>query len=466
MLQLFTKDQKNNATSMKTLHLSSSGLCGFAGLSLTPRSIVDFASSLATYVNGGQVVIGRDTRYSSLMSYSAAISGLLNAGCDVIDLGICPTPMVQFAVRHYGAAAGLSITGGHKHAGWNTLTMINSEGSIFDPLSGQTILDIFHSKEFLKADWRGMGKTSQSDSFLKPYLENLENCVNTEAIRAARFTVLMDPLGGAGVPYMNAFAKLLGLSLIPINGNASGYLAREAEPRPRSAGQIAAIIPYVKGDAGFLFSSDMVRMSLVTAASEPKSEEYTFAIIANHILSKQQGTVVTNFATSRMIDDIVEKHNSQLVKSKTSQPYVLTTLADEQGILGGEGNGSVVYPKAGPYFDGFAAMALILEAMAENKASLSDLINALPVYNIVKRNVPCSSSRGYRALENLEQIWRKENPADILLLDGLRVDSEHGWKHVRISRTERIIRIISESTDRDMAEYTAENIIRTLEEVL
>ena len=220
---------------MKMLRLSSSGLRGFAGTSLTPRDIVDYASALATHIQGGPVVVGRDTRYSSPMVYSAAISGLLNAGCDIIDLGICPTPLVQFAVRHYDAAAGLSITGGHKRSGWNSLNIINSDGSIFDPLSGQTILDSFYSKDFLKADWQGMGKVIQSDSFLLPYLDNLESCINIEAIRAANFTVLMDPVGGAGAPYLDIFAKRLGLKLVPINGDVNGYLAREAEPRPRSS---------------------------------------------------------------------------------------------------------------------------------------------------------------------------------------------------------------------------------------
>lgn len=451
---------------MKLLRLSSSSLRGFAGTSLTPRDIVDYASALATHIQGGMVVVGRDTRYSSPMVYSAAISGLLNAGCDIIDLGICPTPLVQFAVSHYGAAAGLSITGGHKKAGWNSLNIINSEGSIFDPLSGQTVLDIFHSKDFLKADWQGMGKVTQSDSFLLPYLDNLENCVNTEAIRAANFTVLMDPLGGAGAAYLTVFAERLGLKLVPINGDANGYLAREAEPRPRSAKPMASIIPYVKGDAGFLFSSDMVKMSLVTEKPEPKSEEYTFAVIANHILSKKPGTVVTNCCTSRMIDDIAARHKSRLVKTKVGQPYVLTTLADEQGVLGGEGNGVAVLPKAGPSFDGFVMTALILEAMAENKATLSELVDALPSYHIVKRNVPCTSSKAYHALEHIEKLWRQEESSDIDIQDGLRVDYEHGWKYVRASRTERLIRIISESNDKRLAEQEAEKIIRMLEEVL
>lgn len=451
---------------MKTFRLSSFGLRGFAGTSLTPRDIVDFASALATYIQGELVVIGRDTRYSSPMVCSAAISGLLNAGCDIIDLGICPTPLIQFAVRHYGAAAGLSITGAHQEVGWNSLNIINSEGGIFDPLSGQTVLDIFHSKEFLKSDWQGMGTINQSNSFLEPYLNNLEDCVNVEAIRAAQFNVLMDPLGGAGVPYINVFAERLGLNLIPINGDENGYLAREAEPRPRSAKQMASIIPYLKGDVGFLFSSDMVRMSLVTEAAEPKSEEYTFATIANHVLSKQTGTVVTNCCTSRMIDDIVAKHKSQLVKTKVGQPYVLTTLADEQGILGGEGNGEVIFPKAGLGSDGFVMMALVLEAMAENKAPLSELVNALPAYHIIKKNMHCKSSKGYRALEFVEQLWRQEHGSNINMQDGLHVECERYWKHVRTSRTENIIRITLESQDRELAAREARKIIRLLENVL
>lgn len=452
---------------MKTFRLSSSGLSGFVGRSFTPRNIVDFASALATYIGGETVVIGRDTRYSSPMGYSAAISGFLNAGCNIIDLGICPTPMIQFAVRHYGASAGFSITGNTKDAGWNSLNMINSEGCIFDPLSGQTILDIFHSKDFLKSDWQGMGKVSQSNSFLEPYLSNLENCINTDAIRAANLTILMDLLGGAGVPYVNSFAKRLGINLVPINGEASGYLAREAEPRPRSAKQIASILPYLKGDAGFLFSSDMASMSLVTETPEPKSEEYTFAVIANHTLSKQKGTIVTNNSTSRMIDDIAAKHKSRLVKTKAGQPYVLTTLADEQGILGGEGDGTAALAKAGLSFDGFIMMALVLEAMAENKVPLSELLRDLPTYHIVKKNVPCTSSEGYRALEYVERLWHQENPEKTInLQDGLRVDYENCWKHVRTSRRERIVRVITESKDREMAEEEAEKVIRTLEEVL
>lgn len=452
---------------MKKIRLSSFGLRGFVGETLTPRAIVDFASAYATYIQGGKVVVGHDTRYSSPMLYASMLSGLINAGCDVVDLGICPTPMIQFAVKYYGAAGGLSISGRHNEAGWNSLTMFNSEGSILDPLSGQTVLDIFHSKDFSRRDWQGMGAVSQLDTFCEAYFSELKKFINVDAIRAAKLTVLADPLGGAGVPYMQAFAECLGIHLIPINGNATGYLAREAEPRPRSAMQMASIIPHLKGDAGFLFCSSMVRMSLVTETSEPKSEEITFALLAQHILSKHKGSVVTNCCTSRLIDDIAAKYDAPLIKTKLGQPHVLTTLADEQGVIGGEGNGSVVIPAWGLSFDGFIMMALILEAMAENKATLSELIDNLPTqYHITKRNVAYESNSGYRAITQIEKMWRAAGHTAINMQDGLRIDNADNWIHVRNSRTENVVRIVSEAKERETAEKEADKVVRVIENLV
>ena len=329
---------------MKKLHLSSYGLRAHTGHTLTPRAIIDFASAFATYVNGGKVVLGRDTRYSSPMVHSAVVSGLLNAGCEVIELGICPTPMIQFAVRHLKADGGLSITGQHREAGSNSIILINSEGTNVDPLTGQSILDIFHSKQFLKNSWKGMGTVNTSSDFVEAYFEKLKKLINTEAMLEANFTVFIDAVGGAGVPYLQKFAETIGVNLIPVNGEPSGYLAREAEPRPRSANQMASFIPYVYGNAGFLLCSAMNRLSLATENSEPKSEEITFALIANHILSKHKGSMVTNCCTSRVIDDIADFHGVALHKTKVGQPYVINTLADEDGIIRGEGNGSVVFP--------------------------------------------------------------------------------------------------------------------------
>lgn len=451
---------------MKTLRLASFGIRGFVGETLTPNVAIDFASAFATFVRGGRVLLGRDTRSSSPMLHSAVVSGLLSAGCEVLDFGVCPTPMLQFCVNRYDAAGAVSISGGHNEMGWNAMTLIGSDGAFLEPVGGETVLDIFHAADFDKKEWQEMGSVEPVEDFVDPYFAALEEHVNLDAIRRSNLVVLIDPVGGAGCRYLEPFARRLGLAMMPINGEPSGYLAREAEPRPRSAQQMASIIHHVKGDVGFVLSSDMGRLSLVTEEGEPASEEYTFAVIANHILGKRTGTIVTNCCTTRTIDDIAELRHTHVVKTRVGQAYVVSALADEQGILGGEGSGSVALPDFSPAFDGFLMMALILEAMAESQSRLSDLLKALPRYHIVKKQVDCRSPAAYRALEQIEAGWRAESDGLLDQTDGIRIDWDDGWLHARASRTEQMVRVISEAKTRALALERAENVIRQVEEAI
>lgn len=448
---------------MKTLRVTSFGIRGFVGESLTPKVLIDFASAFATFVEGGRVLIGRDTRYSSQMIYSAVVSGLLNAGCEVVDFGICPTPIVQFSVVPMEAVGALSISGGHNPMGWNALTLIGFDGSFVSPLGGETVLDVFHAGDFRKEDWQHMGSVRNAGDFSAPYFEALEKRINVPAIRKAGLTVLIDPVGGAGCSFLEPFAKRFGFSLVPINAQPSGYLAREAEPRPRSALQMASIIKRLGGHVGFVLSSDMGRMSLVTEAGEPASEEYTFAVIADHSLGKQTGTLVTNCCTTRMIDDIARSRKATVVKTPVGQAFVVSALMDEQGILGGEGSGSVALPEFSRAFDGFLMMALVLEAMAEKGKPLSELIKSLPRYHIVKKSVLCDSRKGYHALEILRDRLENQVGGRVDHTDGMRVDWEDGWVHARTSQTEQIIRVISEAKTREVAEKRAEELNRLIE---
>lgn len=449
---------------MKTLRISSFGIRGFVGESLTPKVLIDFASAFATFVEGGRVLIGRDTRYSSQMIHSAVVSGLLSAGCEVIDFGICPTPILQFSVLPMKAVGALSISGGHNPMGWNALTLIGSDGSFLSPLGGETVLDVFHAGDFRKEDWQHMGSVRPADDFSASYFDALEEHVNVAAIRKARLTVLIDPVGGAGCPFLEPFAKRFGFSLVPINAQPSGYLAREAEPRPRSALQMASIIKRLGGHAGFVLSSDMGRLSLVTEDGEPASEEYTFAVIADHILDKQTGTIVTNCCTTRTIDDIARSRMAGVVKTPVGQAFVMSALMDEQGVLGGEGSGSVALPEFSRAFDGFLMMALVLEAMAEKGKALSELIKALPRYHIVKKRVLCDSRKGYHALEILRDRLEKDARGEVDHTDGMRVDWADGWVHARASQTEQMIRVISEAKTRAVAEQRADDISRIIEQ--
>jgi phosphomannomutase len=449
-----------------TLRVASFGIRGKVGDSLTIRTAMDFSSAFATFSGGGRILLGRDTRYSSPMYHAAVLSSLLSAGCEVLDFGVCPTPILQFCVQRYDAAGAVSITGGHTAAGWNAITLIGADGSFLEPLGGEAVLDGFHAGDFLRRPWDQVGVVRVVDDFLGPYLDAIEKEVEVEAIRRADFTVLADPVGGAGCAYLEPFARRMGIKLVPINAQPSGYLAREPEPRPRSAQQMASIIGRIKGDIGFVFSSDMGRMSLVTEAGEPASEEYTFAIIASHVLSRRPGPVVTNCCTTRTIDDVAALRKVPLIKTKVGQAYVLSALMDEQGVIGGEGSGSIVLPSFSRGFDGFLMMALVLDAMAGNQCPLSDLLRALPRYHIVKKKILCESSAGYRAIDSMVENAQSRQNVRIDMTDGLRVDRADGWVHARLSRTEKAVRVISEAVNRKDAERHADDAIRAIRQAV
>jgi phosphomannomutase len=449
-----------------TLRLASFGIRGFVGTSLTPKVVMDFASAFATFVDGGRVLLGRDTRYSSPMLHSAVMSSLLSAGCEVLDFGICPTPILQFSVGQYKAAGAISISGGHNAAGWNALTLIGSDGAVLEPIGGETVLDVFHAGVYRRADWNRIGSSKRVDDFAEPYFEALVKQLNVAAIREKHYTALIDPVGGAGCAFLEAFARHLGFTLLAVNGQPSGYLARDPEPRPRSALQMASFIRYVSGDIGFVLSSDMGRLSVVTEVGEPASEEYTLPLIANHVLAKKSGTVVTNCCTSRVVDDIAALHGAPILKTSVGQAYVVSALADEMGVIGGEGSGSVAVPQFSRAFDGFLMMGLILEAMAVSGQRVSELIHRLPKYHMVKRRVVCGSRDGYAALETLKEQSARTPDARVDLTDGLRIDWDDGWVHVRPSRTEQLVRVISEATVKEVAERRAEETVHALDQII
>ena len=452
---------------MNKLRLSSFGLRGFVGESLSPTTVMDLASAFASFVDGGKVLLGRDTRDSSPMIYQAAVAGLLSAGCEVLDYGICPTPLLQFEVQRQKAAGAVSISGGHNAQGWNAVTLVGHDGAYLDPSAGEVVLDRFHARDFLKQDWRHIGRVEPvAKGYAASYFDALASHVNVEAIRAASFSVLIDPVGGAGCPFLWEFAERLGFKLLPVNAEPTGYLAREPEPRPRSALQMASIIRHLGGSVGFVLSSDMGRMSIVTEAGEPASEEYTFALIANHVLAIRNGTLVTNVCTSRTIDDVAATHGAPVIKTRVGQVYVSAALADEQGLLGGEGSGSVMLPAFSQAYDGFLMMALILDAMAKSGEPVSALLQDLPRYAIVKRSIPCSSRVGYRGLEAIKSNADFLKHGEVNTLDGLRVDWESGWVHVRQSQTQQMLRVIAEARRREVAQEMADQAARIIQEAL
>jgi len=452
---------------VKTLRLSSFGIRGFTGESLTPEIVIDFASAFGSFADGGRVLVGRDTRLSSPMVHAGVTAGLLATGCEVLDLGICPTPILQFAVSRYQARGAIAISGGHMRMGWNALVLINANGACLDPVSGEAVLDIFHARDFRRPGWSRIGAATEVSDFAEAYFDALEAQLDTAAIRRANLTVAIDPVNGAACRFLAPFAQRLGFKLVAINAEEAGFMARDPEPRPRNARQVASILPLVHADVGFVGSSDFGRISIVTDEGETASEEYTFPLVADHVLRRAPGGVlVTNCCTTRMADDVAAAHNCRVVKAPVGQAHIMAALADENGAIGGEGNGSVAVPSFSRAFDGFLTIGLVLESLAQRPGKISARLHELPHYHIVKRQVYGEPRRCYRALETLRENTEELAGGRLDRTDGLRADWDDGWLHVRASQTEPMIRIISESRARPRAEERAMNIVRLLEREL
>jgi len=351
--------------------------------------------------------------------------------------------------------------------GNNALQLIGARGAYIEPIVGETVLDIYHARDFTHAPWNGIGAVRPVADFAEAYWDALVRQLDVAAIRRAQFTVVIDPINGAGARFIKPFAERLGLRALPVNDVESGHLAHDPEPRPRNARQVAALMSHIPASIGFVSSSDMGRLSIVSESGETASEEYTLPIIANHVLARQRGgVVVTNCCTTRTVDDVAARHGASVTKTRVGQAYVMSALADENGVLGGEGNGSVGLPTFSRGFDAFLMMGLILEAMALRQCRASDLIADLPRYHIVKRQVAGDTPRCYHALERMTEMDEWRAGGTVSTLDGLRVDWPDGWLHLRASQTGPFVRIITESQTPEVAEARALNAARLLEHVL
>lgn len=425
-----------------TIRIGHAGLRGEIGAGLVPDAAMDYALALGTYLEGGMVVVARDTRISSLMLRNAAVSALTSCGCDVVDAGVLPAPQLHHLVADSDAVGGLLIGAGHHPAGWNALVPFGAGGAYFNVLQHGALLNIYESKRFNAEAWDCIGKVSEpGEGDLDAYLDYLLELLDVEAIAGRRLKVVLDFCNGSGVEMGLRFAERLGLDVVPINQAATGVLPHSPEPRPRTAAQVKSIVDAVGADAGFVFNSDFSRVSVVTDSGETLSEEYTFPLVADHVLANAPGSgVVVNVCTTRTLDDVVARHGGRLQKTAVGQSAVIDAMMASGALLAGDGSGSVA--RSGlPGFDAFMAMGLILEAAACADKSVSDMASRLPRYHIVKKTIPCRTARAYSALHSVCDAF---DDATATENDGIRLDWPDGWLHLRLSSTEPVIRLISE----------------------
>jgi phosphomannomutase len=446
---------------MRPLKIGISGVRGIVGETLTPELVATFAGGFGTYLGAGRVLVCRDTRPSGPMVRAAVVSGLLAAGCEVVDLGVCPTPSLQLAVRWLGALGGISISGGHNPSTWNALKFVRGDGLYLNATQAEELLDIVHQGEFEKATWDRIRTGIGSADAMSHHLEVLAGAFDVDRIRTRALRVAVDCCNGACSMLSPRWLGSLGCTVLAVNDDPSAPFPHRPEPKPETMAQLKAVVLAGGADIGFAHDADGERLGLVTADGTALSEERTLTLAVAIVLARTPGTVVTNISTTRAVDDVAKRFGGRVVRTPVGQSYVSEAMIEHHAVVGGEGNGGVALPRVLVSHDAAAAQGLILEHMAETGASLQALVAALPTYAMMKHDVAVQPSALYSMLQGFRDDIERER-LDVDASDGALVSWPDGWVHVRASQTESMIRIIAEAdTDaraRDLVDWARDRM--------
>ncbi|MCB9849554.1 MAG: phosphoglucosamine mutase [Phycisphaerales bacterium] len=433
-----------------TLMVSVSGIRGLIGSTMTPQLATTAGAAFAEAVNGGRVVVGRDSRPSGPMVASGVISGLLAGGCDVVDLGIVATPTTAVMVRKCSAAGGIVITASHNPAPWNGIKFLNANGNAPPRAEAEKLIAAFREQRSRLVEVENIGTLSSFESANDEHVELVLETVDVSRIRDCGFRVVLDSVNGAGGPAGKTLLSRLGCDVVHVNGKPTGKFAHTPEPTRENLVGLCATMKKESADVGFAQDPDADRLAIVDETGTYIGEEYTLAIAAMHMFTTQPGPIAANLSTSRMIDVLAERAGDPCVvhRSAVGEANVVEVMRKTQSMLGGEGNGGVIDPRVVYVRDSLTAMALTLEVMANAGSPLSEIVADLPRFAMVKQKFPCDGERIARALSAVEKAFARDR---ISTIDGVRIDWPEGWVHVRGSNTEPIMRVIAEADDDEAA---------------
>jgi phosphomannomutase len=430
-----------------TLKISISGVRGVVGESLTPMLLVRFAQAFGTYTGPGAIVIGRDTRTSGEMVRQAVVAGLLSSGCRVIDLDICPVPTVQLMVRERRARGGICITASHNPAEWNALKFINSAGLFLADAQARQLLDIYHQGEYRKVagvEIRSVEPLAGAiDLHVKAILDTLGSLPSGQQ-GERKLRVAVDSCNGAGSIVAPRLLEALGVEVVPLNITPDGLFPRGAEPVEENLGALCDAVREHGCDVGFAQDMDADRLAIVSERGLAIGEEYTLVLAARYVLSRERGAVVANLSTTSALDAVARTFDCPIYRSKIGEANVAEEMLRRGAIIGGEGNGGVIYPRINFARDSLVGMALVLHLLAETKRTVSELVAELPRTYMIKEKLTCRSDKIRTVLRMVRDEYA-QCPID--LRDGVKVTMPDGWFLVRGSNTEPIIRIVAEAED-------------------
>jgi phosphomannomutase len=438
----------------KQLVKSTSGIRGVVGNGLDPVMVTSYGAAFGTFLKKGKVVVGSDSRPSKDMVKQAVVSGLTAVGIEVVDIGVVPTPTVEIAVKHLKAAGGICITASHNPAPWNALKFFNAHGEFITPEQYRKLDNIFNESRFDYKPVGGLGRvTCQADWIDRHIARTLSvGTVNRAAVRKRRFKVVVDAVNGAGSEALPRLLEKMGVKVFRLNCEGDGNFVHEPEPIPENLVSLGKAVKKHKADLGLACDPDADRLALVDETGSPIGEEFTLTIAVRQILKKKRGATVINLSTSKATADMAAAYGSKVYYSKVGEANVIQLMKRKRGVIGGEGNGGVIYPAFHAGRDSLIAAALALTCLAEEKTSLNQLVKNLPKYYIIKSKAPLPDN--FR-----DKLKRFEKEAADLLgktvidrQDGLRFDFDRGWVQLRSSNTEPIYRLIVETDEQKLTD--------------
>lgn len=452
-----------------SLKISISGVRGLVPETLTTEVCLDFAKAFGAYLlekspqTSPEIVVGCDPRSSSESIKKIVFSGLLSCGCNVIDLGICPTPTLGIMVRKVKAAGGIMITASHNPLPWNGLKFIRSDGIFLNENQANRLIEIYQAKDFKAGK---PGSIISNPSGIDIHIENILKAIDARAIQRRSFTVAVDCCNGAGSEASIRLLKKLGCKIEPLNCDLSQPFPHPPEPISENLSQLCSIVKSKNAEVGFAFDSDADRLAIVSEDGKAIGEELSLALAVKFVLNKHRNgspknkIVITNLSTTRAIDDIVRDFGGNLIRTKIGEVHVAEELKKLNGLIGGEGNGGVIYPPLGFNRDALAALALILNLMARSGKKISELVSKIPSYHMIKKKFKCHSRD--EAQEFIERIKEEFRGKDLILTDGVKVILPSGWVHVRASNTEPVIRVIAEGKQKKEVENLINQVLKPL----
>lgn len=443
---------------------------GTPGKSLTPIDIVKFTTAYGAWVaqqsDNKKIVIGRDGRISGGMVRDLVAATLQGIGCHVVDLGLSTTPTVEMAVKMENAAGGIIITASHNPKEWNALKLLNSAGEFIDAAAGQWILDYAESGNVSYAEVNMLGELTHDDTYIKQHVDEIlcHPLVDVEAIKSKNFKVIVDAVNSTGAISVPVLLGALGVnSVTVINEEVTGKFAHNPEPLPENLIELCDAAKQ-QNAIGIAVDPDVDRLCFVCEDGSLFGEEYTLVAIADYILSNKKGNTVSNLSSTRALKDITERHGGQYFPSAVGEVNVVRKMKEVNAVIGGEGNGGVIVPELHYGRDALIGIALFLTHLAKSEKTAKALRSTYPDYFISKNKIELDEAVNVKQI--FEDIKKKYSNQPINTEDGLRIDFDNDWVHLRTSNTEPIIRIYSESGSEATANSIAKRIMADIHEMM